>query len=279
MGAQPGNTLFNGGVFGGDGGGGGISGAITCLNLLTQAYRVAFILRAPQRRLSPEQIQDGYEVANNLLDQWNAQSLTVICFPRIVKNIQASQQDYLIGLGAVDAPGKIVWDDVIRPVQIADASTILESNQPTPLELPMTMLTYEQWKDIPLKQTTSTFPLWAYYEPQFPWGIFHVWPVPQESNQVALYLPQRTSLLPADSSTQLVFPPGWQKALIYVTAYDLCCRWGKTPPPDVEVERNKALSWIKAVNAPLIDAICDPGVQYDGTGRNWNYFTGDWQRR
>lgn len=259
-------------------------GLIKVSDLLYAAYRsaaLAQVLRQPQRGMSPEEITEGLQILNFIADQWNSQRLTIWTCPRVIQNVQAGQQTYLIGSGATDPnPDNIAWD-MPRPPKIERAGMIIQSNQPTPLELPVALLTLDDWADIPIKGTQSTFGLWAYYDfggtTASPYGNFNIWPVPQQENQIALYVWQQLSQF-NDASLGTFLPPGYSMALYFSIAKQLCIRWGKPISQDLRDEYNQAIAWVKSLNVPQMDAICDPATWGPNRGY-WNYITGDWQRR
>lgn len=276
-GALPGNTLYNQGLYGGSTSSSGQ--VVKVSGLIYAAYRIAGILGAPQRGLSPEELQDGFDILNTLLDQWNAQRLTIFSILRTLQNIQAGQQTYKVGLGATDVAGNLVWNQLVRPPRIENAGLYLVSGQGSqPLELPMRLMTFQEWAMLPIKATPSTFPLWAYYDYAFPYGNFNVWPVPQQSNQIALYVWTLASQF-TSANQFVVMPPGYLKALEYYVAYELCPRWRKPASAELISERNNAMGVIKSLNAPLLQMVCDPASWGTGMNRVWDYQTGDWLQR
>lgn len=269
-----GGQLFGGGTFGG-GGGTPATGAVSVLDILYRAYRIAAILRGPMRGLSPEEQQEGLIVLNPLIDQWNSERLNIWTIPRTLFNLAPNQQSYSIGTQLPGGPAPN-WS-LPRPAKIDYASIVLPGNSPYPLELPMVGLTYVEWQHIPTKQVPSQFPIWFYYDQAFPFGNFFVYPLPQAVNQIALYTGQLmgTYVTVADG---VVLPYGYLKALQFQVALELCMHWGKPVPPDVRIEAQSSIAKIKSTNSPILDVSCDAAVIAKGGRYNW-YFDGYQQRR
>jgi len=278
MGTQGfGSQGFNTGVFGGGTGSGPTGGTPTVLDILYRAYRLAAIpgiIRMPIRGLSQEEIQEGLIVLNPLVDQWNSEKLNIWTYPRSLFNLAPNQNSYAIG---IQQPGGPAPDWALaRPAKIEYASIVLTSNQPVPLELPMTLLTYPEWQQIPTKNTPSTFPIWGYYDQAFPFGNFNVYPDPQTVNQVALYAGQLLATF-ATVNDPVVCPYGYLKAFQYQVALELCIHWGKPVSPDLRKEAQEAIGKIKSANTLIADVSCDSAVVASGGTYNW--ITDGYQKR
>ena len=246
--------------------------ALTTGKVIYAAYRIAGILRGPQRGLSPEEIQEGLECMNALIDAWNAQRYMILSIPRMVFNLVAGQQTYEIGPTAAD------WV-MARPPKIEDASLISLQNPAQPLEIPLVMLTFDNWQLVGIKSITSTYPQCAWYDPAQQWlpnARFSVWPVPQVNYQVALY-PWTQIAQSVNADTRLILAPGYQQALQYELAVELCPRWNRPVPNDVRIAAVEYKKIVKSVNAPTLDLRCDPGVQ--SVEKGWfNVYTGSFSR-
>ena len=170
-----------------------------------------------------------------------------------------------------------------RPPKIEDASLISLQNPAQPLEIPLVMLTFDNWQLVGIKNITSTYPQCAWYDPAQDWlpnAQFSVWPVPQVNYDVALYGWSQIAQS-VNASTALILAPGYQQALQYELAVELCPRWNKPVPPDVRIAAVEYKKIVKSVNAPTLDLRCDPGVQSvlhgwynfynDGYGRGGGY--------
>lgn len=230
------------------------------------AYRIAGILRAPQRGLSPEEIQEGLECFNALIDAWNAQRYTILSITRQVFTLIPNKQTYVIGIGA-----GADWVTQ-RPPKIEDVSLISLENPSDPLEIPLQVLTFDNWQLIALKSTPSTYPQCCWYDAAQQWlpnAHLSFWPVPTLPYQVALYGWSQIAQS-VNGATPLILAPGYQQALQYELAVELCPRWNKPVPPDVRIAAIEYKKIIKSVNAPILDLRCDEAlIAFEGGWYNW----------
>lgn len=248
---------------------------LTTAKLIYAAYRIAGILKGPQRGLSPEELQEGLECLNALIDSWNSQRYTILSITRQVFNLKANQSVYSIGPTATD------WVTA-RPPKIEDVSLISLENPSQPLELRISVLTFDNWQRIVLKGTTSTYIQACWYDPAQQWlpnAQISFWPVPTTNYQVAIYgwtqIAQSVS-----GTTALILAPSYQQALQYELAIELCPRWRMPVSQDVRLAAVEYKKQVKSVNAPTLDLRCDAALlnssgwyNYltDGYGRGGGY--------
>jgi hypothetical protein len=242
-------------------------------DVLYAAYRIAGISGGvpgglpnairPQRGLSPEQIEEGLQIFNQIVDGYNSQRFLVLSIGRKVFNIAANQSVYLIG-----PTGDWVTP---RPPKIEEASLISLQNAAQPLELPMAIFTFDNWQRIPVKAVNSTYPRVLWYNASndvLPNGEVNLWPVPSIANQIAIYgWSQIAQQVSAD--TQLILAPGYPLALQYDCAVELCPRWSKPVTPDIRAAQVEYKKNIKSVNAPTLDLRCDAALVSRYGTYNW----------
>src|SRR5712691_7248671 len=104
---------------------------------IQQAYRLAGILAGPNQSISPDELDEGLDVLNTMLDSWNTESLLAFRTPRTEFPTVANQAVYEIGAGA--------QFDTDRPLKVDFASILLTGTYPQ--ELPLIVLrTVEEWR-------------------------------------------------------------------------------------------------------------------------------------
>lgn len=241
-------------------------------DIIYSAYRIAGILRGPKRGLSPEEIQEGLECFNDIIDNWNIQRYSILSITRQVFNMKASQSVYEIGPTAAD------WVTP-RPPKIEEASTISLQQPVQPLEIPLAILTFDQWQLIPQKNILSTWPQALWYDPAQQWlpnAKVNVWPVPSINNQIAIYAWSQIAQS-VSAETPLLLAPGYKKALQYNLAVELCPRWRIPVSSDVRLGFIESFKEVKSSNLPTLDLRCDPALV--GTQGYWNYRTGGFGTR
>ena len=100
--------------------------AVLTYDIIYSAYRIAGILRGPQRGLSVDEIQEGLQCFNDIIDNYNIQRYLVLSIRRQLFTMNANQSVYEIGPTAAD------WVTP-RPPKIENASTISLQNPTQPL--------------------------------------------------------------------------------------------------------------------------------------------------
>lgn len=219
---------------------------------------------APGRGISPEEKLEGTEIFNDIVDQWNAQRLTILSIPRITFPLVAGQNTYEIGPGAADF---VVPE---RPPKIENAGFVITNNPAQPLELPIWIMTTDQWsRVVPLKDgVTSSIATYLWYDVQFPIGFIHLWPTPDVAAQLALYM--WTQIAQAvDTTTVLQLAPGYKQALQTAVAVEVRQRFGKPPDARLIMAADKSLGILKSANKPTLDLVCDPALVRSGDYFNW----------
>jgi hypothetical protein len=247
--------------------------ALLTSKVIESAYRIAGILRGPQRGLSPEELQEGLECFNALIDAWNAQRYFILSITRMVFPLVPNQQTYVIGQGA-----GANWVTP-RPPKVEDCSLISLENPSDPLEIPLQVLTFDLWQQIALKSTTSTYPQACWYDAAQQWlpnAQISFWPVPSIAYEIALYAWTQIQQS-VNGATPLILAPGYQQALQYQLAVELCPRWSKPVPPDVRAAAVEYMKVVKSVNAPTLDLRCDEALLSDKHGF-FNWYTGGFGR-
>ena len=242
----------------------------TVARVIYTAYRIAGILPDAGTTQNAEELQDGFETLNSMLDAWNAQRLMIYTISRYLFQLVAGQQVYQIGPGAAD------WD-FPRPPRIEVASCVITSEPNYPLEQAIACLTYQQWQTLPSKQTQSPIPQSYYYDQQFPIGNVYFYPVPtaQDSgtNQVALYV---WNTIPAFQTTdqQVSFPFAYLKLIQYSLAIELAARFPlrQNLSPIAVKMAAEAMQTVKSLNTAVVISKLDPAV-VSSTGALYNYLS------
>jgi hypothetical protein len=226
---------------------------------------------AEVRILAPGEVSTAAEAQhalrqwNMLLDMWRLDSLLVYAIEPHTFTLQANKGSYTIGIGGD-------WN-VERPVQIDKAGWLDASVSPT-LEIPMKVLTDEEWEALHVKGLASDYSHWLYYDRNFPFGTVHIWPVPAANRGITLYLWEILSQI-ASLGDSITFPPGYQAAMKYNLATWLAPSYGVTPLPKVEVLAQETKAALQQLNVKVPIMHTDPALMRRH-GARWNGQIGDW---
>lgn len=176
-----------------------------------------------------------------------------------------------------------LFDDYYDAVQYVSAIEVTDPPEPVeptkgPLDIPVTMLTPDQYADITVKKMESAFPVAYYDDGDYPLRTISVWPVPNKHCFTTLWLWQPL-INTTDLDAEITFPPGYERALKFNLAVEIAAEMGKVVPGQVKLIATESLGKIKRINAAprtmeLSDSLRSP--------RPFNWITGDainWRRR
>jgi hypothetical protein len=235
----------------------------TALDLITRSLRLLGVLAAGEAAHA-EDAQDALAVLNDMLDAWLLEELLVYGIDRSTFPLVPNVSSYTIGTGGVlNTP---------RPVRIERAGLVDLQSTPT-LEVPLEVLNEQEYQQITVKGTTSTWPRWLYYDRAYPLGHVILWPVPTLANQLVLYLWHQLSQIPL-TSTVVDLAPGYRRCVQYNLAVELAPEYGVSPSVQVLDLASESKDRLKSVNyQPVLlgtEAIGRPGhydVYIDGYHR------------
>ena len=248
---------------------------MTANDLIERALKTVGVL-APGETATAADASDAFTILNNMIDTWATQRLTIFHTAREVFDLAAATQDYTIGPGGTF--------DIVRPLWIAAASIIPDKNasDAQKIELPISAaLNINQWQNVAIKGTTSTFPTEFYYDKA--WGgiagalpslasglaLISVWPVPRSSDcQLVLYAPTPLSQF-TDRTSAYTFPPGYEEAMRYQLALRLAPEFGRQLSPEVVMLASECLGNIKRVNTSDAELSIDPALMSQGGRYDW----------
>lgn len=238
---------------------------MTAQQLITSSLRLIGVLASGESP-SASEAQDGLTALNNLIDSWSNENLMIFTKLREVFAFIANQRVYTMGTGGNFS--------TLRPQKIENALIQIASNSPV-LELPIQILSKDEYAAITIKTVTATFPLYMYCDYANPLANISVWPVPTDSsNNIVLYSWKPLANISALTSS-LSLPPGYLRALIYNLAIDLAPEYGRQVAPTIPVEAVAAKAVLKRMNnvTPLLnmpsDLVATPAI-YDWRTDGYN---------
>lgn len=218
------------------------------------------------RDMTAEEQSDGLDCMNGVLDQLATQRLAIFQEIRTIFALVSGQQTYTIGPG-----GNF---NVARPEFLSRASVITTQNVAQPIELPIEVLTTQQWQmNVPVKNVTSPLPLSVYNDYAFPLSTLTYFPKPNASGlQTALYLPTAVPVF-ADVTTAINLAPGYADMLTFQTALRYASEFGLEVPPAVVQTAIDSLANVKRANIRLEVLRCDRAGLVRRGGSRWNWIT------
>ncbi len=138
----------------------------------------------------------------------------------------ANQATYTIGLG-----GNL---NVARPDGIYAA--FVRNTTATPSQqqdIPITILTDQQWADIPVKGMQGTFPFAIWFNMTYPLITAYVTPIPMGSNYSLVFWDGNANEILA-LNTVLDLPPGYKRAMKYALFIELAAGYQIEVPASIQ---------------------------------------------
>ncbi|MFZ1009298.1 MAG: hypothetical protein WAN65_20825, partial [Candidatus Sulfotelmatobacter sp.] len=236
---------------------------LTAQVIVQQAFRLTGQMGAPGRGLSTEELAEGLQFLNQLLDSWNIMRNALYTVLDQVFDLTSNVQTYQIGL---NAPAPF---NVPRPNFISNADIIFQSSPI--VRLPLTLISQERWSQIRVPQIFS-LPTELYYDRGYsqtsPTGVatLNFWPGPDNSNtyQVELWTPVSLPTTLA-AGTTLFAPPGYSRAVTYALAAELLSLYpifGKKVDPEQEARimriAAESRKYVNNLNSPTLRMEIDP---------------------
>jgi hypothetical protein len=211
--------------------------------------------------LSGNESADGLLIAQQMMDSWQAERLSIFSVGINEFPLVPGQQVYTLGTnGNFNIP---------RPARIERMSIVSLLNPAQPLELPLEMLTEAGWQAIPVKVISSSLPTVVYDDMAFPLRNLNFWCIPTIVVNTRIYSWVPLSTFP-DLTTDVTFPPSYLKAIRYNLAVDLAPEFGRSTPPEVAAQALLTKGILKTMNAPLVESRIDPVLSGEGARvYNW----------
>lgn len=191
----------------------------------------------PAEAISSSQAVWALRHLNGMLESWQNDDLLIYTVDRSLFSTVANQQSYTIGVG-----GDWVTTEPIRPGQIDMVSAMVGT-----VEIPISVLNDEQWRDVTLKDTLSSFPLMMWNNGNYPLNTLYFWPKPTGVYSIVLYMWGQVASF-ADVNATVSLPKGYRDALVFNLAKRLASGMGLQASPNTMDEARKALSFIKKMN-------------------------------
>ena len=204
-------------------------------------------------QMPAEDLMDGFDALTDMLDNWKTDRLAVLVVANPVVALTSGKSAYTIGKGGD-------WD-IDRPIwNMARASILTNYSPPNPLELPMNIMTEDEWQRIPVKTVMSGLPTALYCDRNYDangLATVHVYPVPNvPALTIKLSIP--TTLDDFTSiDTPYDFAPGYLPALIWNLAVEMAPDFDIEPSPRVLAKAMQTLGDIRRVNITPETVILD----------------------
>jgi hypothetical protein len=211
----------------------------TIRELITSSLRLINVVASGEAP-SADDIDITKFALNSLIDSWSNNRLMIYTMNPYEFPVQAGKSKYTLGTGGD-------WDTP-RPMAIENAYTRLNSGTIQQLDIKLKDLTDEQYGDIAVKNTPSTFPFAFYDNGNFPLRTITLFPIPTTSVSILMWL--RQPLIDLTSlDTEVSYPPGYERCFRYNLAVEVAPEFGKTVPENVMMSAMASKLEIERLNS------------------------------
>lgn len=246
-------------------------------DLITYAMRKLRKLASDESPTAGE-LSDGLIALNLMLEDWSIEALSVFRRTRAQCALTAGKGEYTIGPSADWVADVVTAAAIPRPSVIESAGCILDPSSSSAIESPIEiLLSGDDYAQLHDKSLQSTYPRKLWYNPTFPKGTVHLWPVPSSATpRIALYFWTPITQFTATSETVSV-PPGYSTALIFNLALYLAPDFGVTIPPELYDQAQKSLARIKKINTRLNIGRLVSDYPLGDSHSSFDIVSGDWR--
>jgi hypothetical protein len=210
--------------------------AYTALNLITDVLLDMGVI-ADQETPTAAQSVGALVKLNDLIESWNIDPLKLYGASQRLMPFVANQASYTIGDGG---NLNIPRPDAIDEAFVRNTFAIATQQQ----DIPITVLTDQQWAEIPTKGQIGSYPYAVWFNMTYPLITAYVTPIPTSSNYSLMFF-DKNPIGELTLSTVLTFPPGYKRALKYGLYIELA--------PSYQIEIPQGIASLAATSKASID--------------------------
>lgn len=230
----------------------------TVRKLITGALRLINVVQANESPTADD-MDISLQSLEQMMDSWSNDSLMIYTMNPYNFPTVGGKQTYTLGIGGD-------WN-IERPMSINQAYVHYESSGSQPIDMPIAIANDAQWASIAVKSVQTTFPTVLYDNGNYPLRTISIWPIPTGTQQLTLWLWQPL-LNFNDLDDEVVFPPGYERAIRYALAVELAPEFGKTLADSVIAIATRAVGELKSMNSVPQYQSFDQSLQ----GKRQSYF-------
>ncbi len=190
----------------------------TVLEIIKDSLQDAGIISSSESP-NPTDAQKAFRLLNRMLAADSTEDLMIYNNVFEVFNLVSGQQTYTIGPSGN-------WNTT-RPVDV----TAIYMRDTNGNDLPVNMLSYEQYADIISKPVTATIALSAWYNSGSPLSQITFWPVPTQTSYRAVIWSWKLLTEFTSVSDDITLPPGYEDYIESNLAFKCCVAFNR-PVPD-----------------------------------------------
>ena len=234
----------------------------TAGELINGALRLLGVL-AEGETPSAETSSDALNAMNQMIDSWNTERLSIYNTQDQTFNWPADEITRTLG-----PSGDFVGN---RPVLLEDSTYFRDPS--TNVSFGVKFINQQQYNGIAVKTVTSTYPQVIWVNMTMPNITMTIYPKPTRLLEWHFISVQELTQ-PATLATNIVLPPGYQRAFRYNLACELAPEFGVEPSRQVQRIAMSSKRNIKRINNP--DDIMSLPYSLVATRQRFNVYAGNY---
>ena len=216
--------------------------------------RLGTILASGETPTADEAV-DALKTLNDILENWSTERLSVWQTDSQQFPLVTGQSTYTIGVG-----GQF---NVDRPVRVSPSYSRINGTS-----FPIQTWSLAEYSQVAVK-TIGGIPERMVYLNEYPLGQIILYPVPSAATSTLFLNVDRQLDFPVTMATTLAFPPGYEKALRFALAVNLCPEYGIEPPAVVASIAASSKGDIKRANQTAVRSAYDPMLMGEPAFAYW----------
>lgn len=238
--------------------------ATTALDIIKGALRHISAYQSGDQLDAPD-ANDCLTSLNDLLDHLSTDHDAVFGSLENILYYTGGKYQYTIG---IDPTGATTADfNVPRPLRITNAFTRI-TTQGTGYDYQIEIISQDRYVEYGLKSIPYPWPTALWYNNTYPFGMISFYGAPVGGGELHLFTDTILSNLALNQT--VVMPQGYNRALKWLLARELCQDFGFPLTPAIEKLSDESWRAIKALNAdPIPESKIDAELLGDRTDAGW----------
>lgn len=189
----------------------------TAKKIIVKAFQKAGILTKTQQP-SADEANDALDALNNMLSSWSNDTGMIYTRSWETFPLVGGQLAYTIGVGANF--------NTVRPIEVIECHL-----SDGIIDYPCETVNDEIYNHQIQQKTAPGLSYFLNYDNAFPIAKIRLWPVPP-SSLYSLFLLTEKALTFYNLNDTVDLPPGWERALIFNLAIEICSDYGQSCPEE-----------------------------------------------
>lgn len=232
--------------------------ATTALDIINSSLRLLQVLNS-DITLTASEANSALEALNMMIDSWSNESLMLNHVTKEAFTLVPNKVSYSMGIG-----GDF---NTVRPISVEGATITVNG-----ADFAVSQMAFDDWSAIRLKTLATSYTEYMYVDETYPLSTVYLYPISTIASILTLYCRKPFSSF-ANLTDEVIFPPGYSRAMKYQLACELASEYQTTAGEDVKQLAIGARAGLKRTNKRNITMQVDPALFAPG-GQRFNIYRG-----